>query len=1493
MKTYNLSPVQCRIYDLQKNNDVLLYAQAVLQIDGQIDISRLLSLFNTEVSKHSILRTTYQELKESKFPLQVVHNNLNPVLVQFDLSNFKSALDITKEIDKVMLGQRNQPINKEGISLLNVNLFKCSESQSFLGITIPALSADSYSIKLLLTNIVRSYCEMNSLENSEEVIQYPQVAGWQQTMIETPDVDASDFWEKYLTELTKQERFPFTKYNQALSASRFKTNECTFDASLSSKIVSTSQSLNTGIDAIMASAIIALHYKHSKNNNSLGFVLSDRLYDELKYTLGAVSKTLPLGIANLDQLTIKELILNMSEAIQGIVSWQDFYSGIDYSPKDKDESSLPFCYGLEYIDLNELNVQIAETKFKLNSVYCASDQFDLKLMVSRRGDILDITFIYDTTVFSFEAIEQFRKQFIKLLHELLANLQLDIDNLTIPCDSSDADDILNVFNHKLPEANYQTINELFEKQALKNPSRVAVVSNGNSISYEDLYTKVEKLAAYLIDHNLKRNAIVGIMIEPSLEMIIGILGILRAGGAYLPIDKRYPIDRINYMLTDSKINFLLINGELSIELDITKYNIVDLGQKAVYASQKKNIVNCNEPSDLAYVIYTSGSTGNPKGVMVAHSNVHSLIKSLNEIIYKKLPEHLQVGLLATYSFDGSVKQIFASLLLGHTLHLVDENVKTNGLLLVEYFVSQKIDVTDVTPVHINMLLNSEIAETKIGVKYFLSGGQILHKKTIEDFYLKYVDRPIVINVYGPTECCVDASSFTINPDTINHYVKVPIGRPILNSYIYILNNDKSLAPKGVVGEVYIGGHGVSKGYINSLELTRQKFITDPFHKEQCLYRTGDLGKWLLDGQIEFVGRNDNQVKIRGFRIELGEIENVILNIPYIKDCVVSVKSDNQGNNFPVAYLISDKPVVLSEIIMILREKLPHYMLPSYFVPLSNIPHTLNGKINYKMLPDPEGIELKQGTEYAAPRNETERILVNIWCQVLNKQVIGINNNFYEAGGDSIKAIQISARLFTLGLRIEIKELLANPSIAELAEKVYPIDIQINQNPVTGQVLLTPMQAHFFIHEDVDMNHFNMAMTFYNNKGIEFNQIKAIFSKIQEHHDILRASFQKKSEKLIQTIESTDLPLDISVHTIFSGTMEQSMETYIKKANEMQASLDLNSGPLMKLGLFKMPDGDRLLVIFHHLVIDPFSWRILFEDLKTLYQQVLDNRTLTLPSKTTSYKAWADALHVYASNEAYSSAAQYWENICTNEIPCIPQQGNIGKSNRNSLNYKSFELNEMHTQALLNESSKFLDVRPIEIMITAFGHAMYSSFNLRKTAIFLEGHGRETLGLDVDVSRTIGWFSTIYPFIVNISSENDWRESIELVKADLRAVPDNGIGYGVFKYISKKKGETEMRIKPSILFNYLGQFDSDIEDMPFELETNVGQNISIKRKNRFEILFSLIIVNKKLQVNVQYNNTLYEETSLNRLLEIFQKQLIYITTNSLTNFNQLNQNYIKI
>jgi thioester reductase-like protein/non-ribosomal peptide synthase protein (TIGR01720 family) len=726
----------------------------------------------------------------------------------------------------------------------------------------------------------------------------------------------------------------------------------------------------------------------------------------------------------------------------------------------------------------------------------------------------------------------------------------------------------------------------------------------------------------------------------------------------------------------------------------------------------------------------------------------------------------------------------------------------------------------------------------------------------------------------------------------------------------------------VPGELYIGGAGVARGYLNQSELTAEKFIHNPFvdfesgfaseqselnkqvgvnksqtqksgflkkpdfstpatfrfnPKSSHLYKTGDLARYLPDGNIEFIGRIDHQVKIHGFRIELGEIEGALRQHPAVRETVVVVREEQSGNKRLVAYVVPEKQFIptTSDLRGFLQEKLPEYMVPSAFVRLKALPLTPNGKVDRQALPAPDMARSNLEETFVAPRTTAEKLLAEIWTQILQLETVGIHDNFFELGGDSILSMQIIAKANQAGLQLTPKQLFEHQTIAELAAVAGTNrTIQAEQGLVTGSVLLTPIQHRFFEQNLPDSHHWNQAVLLEVRQAIAPVLLEQAVQKLLEHHDALRLRFVRQESGWQQDNASPDeiVPFTrIDLSTVSETEQESAISD---AAAELQTSLNLSSGPLVRVALFDLGASkpSRLLIIIHHLAVDGVSWRILLEDLQTAYQQLSQGEAIQLPPKTTSFKHWAERLHEYAQSAELQQELDYWLAESRQQIVHLPIDFPEVNNTVAEASTVSVTLSREETQALLQAVPAAYQTQINEVLLAALMQAFAQWTGERSLLVDLEGHGREAIFDDVDLSRTVGWFTTIFPVLLDIEEASSLGDVLKAVKEQLRRIPNRGIGYGVLRYLSKS-----LQLHPpkaEIRFNYLGQTDQVFQESSLfkPAQESCGVRRSLRGNRSYLLDINGIVADGQLQLDWTYSNAVHHQATIERLADSFMKAL---------------------
>ncbi|HSF39994.1 MAG TPA: amino acid adenylation domain-containing protein, partial [Thermoanaerobaculia bacterium] len=940
--------------------------------------------------------------------------------------------------------------------------------------------------------------------------------------------------------------------------------------------------------------------------------------------------------------------------------------------------------------------------------------------------------------------------------------------------------------------------------------------------------------------------IVGLCADRSPAMVVGMLAILEAGGAWLPLDPAYPAERLAFMLDDSGAQILLLQEHLRERVGKAADGLHVVPLDARWSSDEEMDEDLGvevTPDHLAYVIYTSGSTGRPKGVMVPHRGICNRVGWAQQLY--RLDERDAVLQKASFGFDFSVWECFAPLWAGARLVLAEPGRQGDVPYLMRVIREHRVTITHFVPSMLAAFLAEEGVEACTSLRQVFSGGEALTPE-LRDRALARLPGAFD-NEYGPTETSVDSTRWACAPGQDPR--RVPIGRPISNTQVYVVDRELRPVPAGVAGELLVGGAGVTRGYLRRPDLTAEKFIPDPFGgvPGARLYRTGDLARWLPEGAIDFLGRLDHQVKVRGLRIELGEIESALAALPGIRQAAVVVRESRL-----VAYVVGGAGA--EEMRRSLRERLPDYMVPAVFVTLEALPLNASGKVDLKALPAPEQPGARE-EGYLAPRTREEEILAGVWAQVLRLPRVGVNDNFFELGGDSILSIQIVARARQAGLLFTVREIFEHQTVAGLALHVTVTDgaALAGQEPVTGEVPLTPIQSRFFDLGVADPHHFNQALLLEPREPLAPAALNRALAAVVEHHDALRMRFDFEEGDWRQ--ENAPAEPVTPFHQVDLSGLPEPHEAFEPAAAALQAGFDLSAGPLTRLVLFNTgAEPAKLLWVTHHLVVDGVSWRVLLEDFEAAY------RKAALPPKTTSFQEWARRLTRHA--EALAGELGYWREAARAAVPRLPvdfpeEAGNLTGDDATV----SFELSAEETADLLRTLPSVYHSRIDDALLSSLVRALEGWTGSPRLRVDLEGHGREPLFDDLDVSRTVGWFTSMYPVVLE-AGDADPGAALVSAKERLRAVPGRGIGYGLLRAARL----LEEAPPAEVLFNYLGQAGATSGELSLFRASTAGTGPCRSPRARRTHLLEVtgIVTDGRLQVTLTYGSRTHARETMERL-----------------------------
>lgn len=1024
---YPTTSAQKRIYLVNQIDDIGLTYNVPMSmtIDGLIDKEKTAKIFKQLVDRNEAFRTSFEFVKDE--------------LVQKISKDVIFKVEYMEANEEELVGIRTKFVRKFDLKkapLLRVMLVNIENRKSMLLFDMHHIISDGVSMDILIEEFIQLY-EGESLEKLN--ITYKDFAVWQEQYLKSEEVrKQKEYWLKNLSGDLTVLNMP-TDYRRSIIQS-FKGNKVriSLNKENTEALLKLAKETKSTLYIVLLAAYNVLLYRYSGQEDIIvGSPISGRTFSDIQNIIGMFINMIPLRNCPTGDKKFKDFINEVKEQSIEAFENQDFQFNdiVGLLNIDRSVNRNPLfnnMFALQNMEFRKKTID--NKKFVLADVETGISKFDISLIAVERGESIDLIFEYSTSLFKEETIKRLADHFTNIISSIVKNPDIQLKKIDL-LDEAERNTLINEFNNTTVDNGLDsTINQIFKNQVMKTPNNIAVVYKNEKLTYKELDDKSDFIANILRnDYGVRSDDIVSIIIDESIDMFVSIIGIIKSGAAYLPIDMRYPTERIKYMLDDSRAKLVLTDSKVfNLKIDLFKevgIETINLDELEFNEINNKSVENINKPEDLAYVIYTSGSTGKPKGVMVEHKALINLckwhIKEFGVTGNDKATKY------AGFGFDASVWEIFPYILSGATIHIIEESIKLDTVKLNEYYNDNEITISFLpTPICKQFIdLNNK------SLRILLTGGDKLNNFISKSYR--------IVNNYGPTENTVVTTSFVVD----RNYDNIPIGKPIDNTKIYIMDKNNNLQPIGVPGELCISGDSLSRGYLNNSKLTEEKFVVNPFDRDKMLYHTGDLARMLLDGNIEFIGRIDRQVKIRGNRIEIDEIQNVLLGQDAIKEAVVVAKEDAREDKYIVAYIITEARISTLELKEYLSKYLPSYMIPTYFVTIDKLPINDNGKIDFKLLPE----VCKEDnciSKYVKPSSNTENILVDIWKEVLDIEKIGVNDNFFDIGGNSLLIMKVINKICSkfndLDEKITVMTMFERPTIALMAKE---IDIQAGLNDI--------------------------------------------------------------------------------------------------------------------------------------------------------------------------------------------------------------------------------------------------------------------------------------------------------------------------------------------------------------------------------------------------------------------------------------------------------------
>ena len=1272
-----------------------------VRIVSRLDVPSLRSAFQSLVERHVALRTVYPAVNGK--PVRCVLDQAEVCFEEEDAATW-SERELTERLER----EAYAPFNLECGPLWRITLFRISATESVLLSAAHHIAVDLWSFAVLMSELRKLYTAVvdgREADLGTAPMQYADYASLQQEWLNSSECrDHREYWLGKLAGNIKPLGLPIDRPRPLIQTYNGASISFDLDDELAGELKALSVSHGATLYTTLSTAFqVLLHRYTGQKEIILGSPTSGRTHGEFAGSVGCFINPVVL-YADLSGSPSFALFLNRARrAVLDALAHQDypFAMLVEDLQLKRDPGRTPifqvvFVWQKSQLLMDEGHeglmagilgkagapIHFGPLVLESMSVKQRVAQFDLTLTMGEVGGGITADLEYNTDLFDATSIERTIGHFRTLLQSIAADPAQRISELSL-LTAIERQEVLQEWQggdeSRVSRPQELCLHEMFERQVEKTPDAVAVVFKDEAVSYAELNRRANLLAHRLQKLGVGPESLVGILMERSTGMAVGLMGILKAGGAYLPLDPSYPAERLSFMLTDADAALLLTEqpwvriassapGSIS-RTTVEASTLEAMRTQRVSGENDENLRVNVFPDHPAYIIYTSGSTGRPKGVVVSHRSLVGHCASVAE--HYRLGQNDRVLQFASPGFDVAAEELFPTWISGAVVVLFSDSAKASLAEFTKFLSDEELTVVNLPVTFWHRWIVEQVrpnAELSSALRLAIVGSE---KVLVEQLSLWQSaaagDRVDWLNAYGVTEATITSCIYRPSGSSPKGYTaSVPIGRPIGGARVYILDQSLQPTPVGAPGELYIGGAGPARCYHNQATLTACKFIPDPFARDAGarLFRTGDYGRFLPDGNIEFLYRSDSQVKVRGFRVELGEIEAVLSQHPLVSGAAVTAREHTPGANRLTAYIVAQSQLTPRELRRYLMERLPEHMTPGAFVMLDELPSLPSGKIDKEALPGLAIVSTEADHGYippVAPQTEAEKILVEIWSRALGLERVGVTDNFFALGGDSILSLQIVAQADRAGLPLTPKQIFQYQTIAELAAVAGETSpSRAEQGSVSGPVPLTPIQCWFFEQKMVERHHYNQAVMLEAKCQLDADLLRQSFRHLLSHHDALRLRFtqtQSGWDQFNAPESGADEANDF--FSLAAGSPE--------RIASVQAGLNLDRGPLVRAALLRGADDqpDRLLIAIHHLAVDAVSWLILLEDLQTAYRQLSRREQVELPPKTTSFKRWAEALREYVERERQEleREAAYWLSTSRREVGRIPVEREGRESGR--------------------------------------------------------------------------------------------------------------------------------------------------------------------------------------------------------------------------------------
>ncbi|MGC5038557.1 non-ribosomal peptide synthase/polyketide synthase [Streptomyces sp. DT190] len=1466
---YPLTPMQAGMlfHSLLDPQGRTYVNQVQVVLHGVTDPHALAAAWQDTADHNAILRTrlVWQETAE---PLQVVERRAAVPVTHHDWTG-RPAERCARDTEALLAVDREAGIDLGAAPLMRLALIQLAPDRVRMVWTFHHVLLDGWSAAQVFDEVCERYAARTA-GRRPQVPDRPPFARYLQWLTAQDTARAEQHWRETLAGFAVPTELPRDRRPaEAHRASSSGTVRVTLGTEVSARLRDTAQRAGLTVNTVLQGAWgLLLHHYGGGDDLVFGTTVSGRPAELPGVTsmVGLFINTLPTRL-RIDRDRpllewLREVQAAQSESrrhdfvsLAQLQTWSEVPGGTGLFDSIVVFENYPFDAGA----LARHGLAVEQERDVEPTSYALS-------VVVAPGDDVTMSLDYDPAAFDAATVEGIGASLRTLLTQLAADADRPLADLTplTPAVGRRLLERLAGPGARLPR---RTLPDAFAAQAARTPDAPAVSSAADHLTYRQLDERANRLARLLIDAGAGPERFVALALPRTADLIVALLAVLKSGAAYLPVDPGYPAERIAFLFEDVRPDAVITSAETSARLPDGPYTRIALDDPACaarLAAASAAPVGDGErrarllPDHPAYVIHTSGSTGRPKGVVVAHASVVALTEWAAAEFTGRGLAHVVAS--TSLNFDVSVFEIISPLLAGGRVEVVRDL-----LALAERPEPWRAGLLSAVPSALGRLLAEDTVH--VGADTVVLAGEALPARAVRQVR-EAIPGCRVLNIYGPTEATVYATAFTCDPADPDRVP--PIGRPVGGARAYVLDARMRPVPVGAPGELYLAGTGVARGYLNRPGLTAGRFLADPFGPPGSrMYRTGDLVRWTADGDLLYLGRSDDQVKVRGFRIELGELEAALARHPRVAASAARVV-EHDGHKRLVGYAVprdGDLPAP-AELREFLARTLPDHLVPAAVVSLERLPLGATGKLDRRALPEPVWSAAPATRDSRPPRTATERTLAAIWAQVLGVPDVGATDNYFALGGDSILGIQIVSAARRAGLTLTPRHLFAHQTIAELAAAVDaspagPATPTADQGPVIGDVPLTPVQHWLFDTLTGDPARFTQAVSYEVAPDTDETLLRAALAAVLEQHDALRTRYEHTGDGRWQQLGT---PPGAAPHL----EVHRAPEEPAAVAAALGSGFDLTGGPLLKAALCRR-DGDLppvLLLAAHHLVVDAVSWRVILEDLDTAYRALLAGAMPDLGAKTTSFRDWARHLAARTADGGFDDEVAHWSALRPTDLPADLPGGNTAADEETV----TVSLGAEETERLLKEVPDAYRTRVNDVLLCALGRVLARWTGQDRVVVALEGHGREDLFDGVDLSRTVGWFTTMFPVGLDVPRDAGLGTALKTVKENLRAVPRGGVGYGALRHLHPSR--PELPDLPQVGFNYLGQQDlsatgDGLLRAPHEGLTG-GMDRSADRPNLIDVLGR--VTDKRLEFTWSYSRSVHRPETVARLAEETAEEL---------------------